>query len=37
MSKLFFGGDQYQSKYYNILKVNNEIRKSELKYLIQFS
>jgi hypothetical protein len=37
VSKLFFGGDQYQNKYYNILKVNNEIRKSELRYLIQFS
>lgn len=35
MKNLF--GDQYQSKYFNILKVNNDIRKNELKHLIQFS
>lgn len=36
ISKPIFG-DQYQNKYYNILKVNNEVRKSELRHLIQFS
>lgn len=35
-SKPIFG-DQYQSKYYNALKINNEVKKNELKYQIQFS